>query len=134
MSNEQVGAIMRLRVDSLTLHPACWLVPEMRNDEWAAFLADVSRRGIQDPLVVQGGLILDGRHRWKAAQAAELETVPCRIVEFSDEEQKQYAIAAALHRRQLSDDQRAVMAAKYRETLVDQSKTERASIAGSAGG
>lgn len=120
------GVILRLRVAELSLHPACELVPEMSPTEWSEFLADVGRRGIQEPLVVQGRQILDGRHRWRAAQAADVETLPVRIVELSPEEQTRYVIAATLHRRQLSEAQRVVMAAKYRETLVKESKEKRA--------
>lgn len=135
MNPEPLGELMRMRADELTLHPACKLVPEMGPQEWVDFLADVGRRGIVEPLVVMESQVLDGRHRLRAAGAADMEYVPCRrIAELSEKEAAAFVIAAAIRRRQLSDDQRATLAAKYRELIVKESKQERASTAGKAGG
>lgn len=130
MSQEELGALVRLRVDALSLHPACKLVPEMTNSEWTEFLADVGRRGIQEPLVVdEQDQILDGRHRHRAAGFAETETVLCRRVEFDEAEKTRFVLGAALHRRNLTIDQRAMMAAKYRERLTAEAKAQRSEAA-----
>lgn len=55
---------------------------EMRQ-EWDAFVTSVKRDGILEPLQVvadgDGYLVIDGRHRLAAAEAAGLESVPCFV-------------------------------------------------------
>ncbi len=105
--------IEHLRVADLTPHPEAGIVPQMRSDEWASLLADVSRQKVQVPLLIQSGkLILDGRHRHKAAVLTDAETVPCIVVDLSEADQLKAIINAAVLRRQLSDDQRSVLAAR----------------------
>ena len=131
MSQEELGALVRLRVDALKLHHACELVPEMTTAEWTEFLADVGRRGIQEPLVVdERDQILDGRHRHRAAGFAEIEFVLCRRRADLDEAEKtRFVLGAALHRRNLTIDQRAVLAAEYKQRLAKVGNIERASAA-----
>lgn len=124
-----------LKISDLTLHPACDTVPRMRPDEWAVFLEDVQRRGVQEPIVVQrGGRVLDGRHRLEAAKARGDETVPARLVDVSEKEQIDFIIAAAVLRRHLTDDQRSILAAKFREPISKAAKADRAKKAGATGG
>lgn len=106
--------IVRVPTDELRPHPASSDVPKMSGAEWALFLADVGRRGVQEPLVVLAGtdLVLDGRHRLDAAELSEAEDVPVRYVDVPESEQVDYVIRAAICRRHLNESQRALLAAK----------------------
>lgn len=95
-------------VTALRLHPKAGVVPEMSADEYQAFLADLRRRGVVDPLqVTPGGVVIDGRHRLRAARDLGLGEVPVRVVD--PEDAVEYMIRAAVSRRQLSPGQRAAL-------------------------
>jgi hypothetical protein len=80
--------IMHVPVSDLGTHWAARNMPDMRPEEWEAFLDDVKTHGVKDPLTVQKeGFALDGRHRLKAARECGQETVPVRVVDLSEEEQ-----------------------------------------------
>lgn len=109
-------------VSGLRPHALADQVPEMRPAEWRAFLADVAERGVLEPvrLAPDGVTVLDGRHRLRAARElglAELPTAPA-LCEPGDE--ASYMIRAALHRRHLSDDQRAMLAARLSQSIGEE--------------
>jgi hypothetical protein len=122
-------------VRDLQPHPTTDDVPAMRPEEWTPFLADVCARGVQEPLTVQkGDRVLDGRHRLRAARESGHETVPARVVDLAEDEQVAWVYRTALLRRHLSDDQRAVLAARWSHAQGKAVKRERAAKAGRAGG
>jgi ParB-like chromosome segregation protein Spo0J len=127
----ETGNIVNLPVRDLRPHPAALKVPEMRDEEWKPFLESVRTSGVQDPLTVQkGGRVLDGRHRLKAARESGQETVPARVVDLGPDEQTALVYRTALLRRHLSDDQRAMLAARRTEAEARKSRSERARKAG----
>jgi len=110
------GSVELIALSSIDEHEAGKVVPEMRSEEWTAFLADVSRRGIQEPVVVckwkRRNVLLDGRHRVRAARLADHETIPARVIEVDEKEQVAWIIRAALLRRHLKDHQREMLGAR----------------------
>jgi ParB family chromosome partitioning protein len=65
------------------------------------------RHGVLQPLVVRprpegGYMIVAGERRWRAAQQAGLETVPCRVIEFSDRQATEAALEENLKREDLN--------------------------------
>jgi N6-adenosine-specific RNA methylase IME4 len=81
----------------------------MQAIEWRAFLADVNERGVVTPLeITSEGVVLDGRHRLRAARELGLASVPVRVVEPEDD--VSYMLRAALSRRQLTASQKAALA------------------------
>jgi len=130
--------VVRLPVAGLRPHHVAADVPPMRAEEWESFVADVKARGVLDPLTVQhdsdGGVVLDGRHRLRAAQEAGLADVPVLLVDLSADEQVACVYRTALLRRHLNDDQRAVLAARWAAAEAKKARTERATKAGLAGG
>src|SRR3990167_6840232 len=97
----------------LTPHAEAGLIPEMRPDEWRAFVSDVREHGIVEPLAVLGSVVLDGRHRLRAALEVGLDAVPVRDLSLNGADARDFMLRAALLRRHLSDDQRAVIAAMF---------------------
>lgn len=119
-------SIVLMSVSELRLHRAAELVPVMRTDEWQPFIEDVRQHGVREPVVVQeGGVILDGRHRWQAAKETGMAFVPARTVNLPPSDQIKYVIAAAVLRRHLSDDQRAQLAARLRQPMSDAVQSEK---------
>lgn len=110
---DAVNASVRLVAPTqLRLHPRAGIVPEMSKAEYAALVADIKRDGVVlEPLCAVGDVVLDGRHRLLAATELGLEAVPVRDVHLGVESELSFMLRTALHRRHLSDDQRAMMAA-----------------------
>lgn len=112
-------------VTKLREHDLAGFVPDMRPDEWRAFFDDVAERGVVNPLtILKDGLILDGRHRYRAARELGLARVPVRTVSLNSASAEEYMIKAALLRRHLSDDQRAVLARKWQKRESEKAQSE----------
>ena len=106
----------------------------MRRREWEAFLADVRERGVLEPLHLaeDGVTVLDGRHRLKAALNLGLDKVPVVMADLGGLSEYDYIVRAATLRRHLSDDQRAILAARLHEHLSKEAKRQRAKRASDA--
>jgi N6-adenosine-specific RNA methylase IME4 len=89
--------------------------------QWRDFVAQVARDGrILEPLVVVGDEVVDGRHRLHAARELGFETIPTKPLQLAPGETiETFVYRAALARRHLNDDQRAILAAKYATSLPD---------------
>lgn len=96
-------------------HPVAHLVPDMRPGEWKDFCSDIASRGIKVPLEVLDGAVLDGRHRLRAALELGIETVPVVPAPLNGDTAETYILKAAVLRRHLTDDQRAMMAARWKQ-------------------
>lgn len=90
-------------------HPLADLFPMMSADEMAALVEDVRERGVQRPIVLLDGMVLDGRNRYMAAREAG---VGYRAVDFTGEDPIAFVISENLRRRHLTDSQRAMVAAR----------------------
>ncbi len=101
-------------LEKLKIHPQSYLIPDMRKEEYQELKSDINWRGIKVPLEInRNDMVLDGRHRLKAALELNLQAVPVIIREEQDE--VEYMLKAAVIRRHLTDDQRAAMAALWKE-------------------
>ncbi len=84
---------------------------EMGEEDLRELAASIEQAGIIEPLIVrplQAGRyeIVAGERRWRAAQLAGLEEVPCLVRELDDEQTQIIALIENLHRRDLSDYER----------------------------
>ena len=122
------------QVSALREHPLAAVVPEMRPGEWRAFLSDIGQRGVQEPLRVaaDGSTVLDGRHRLRAARELAIKAVPTAPALCEPGDEAGYMLRAALHRRHLSDDQRAILAVHLAEAMSAERRRERAQVAAQA--
>ncbi|MCL0102910.1 MT-A70 family methyltransferase [Dehalococcoidia bacterium] len=100
----------------LKIHPLAHLIPDMRGSEWQEFYTDIVMRGIKVPLeVLADGTVVDGRHRLRAAIELGMKEVPIVDAPLSGDSPEVYMLKAAVLRRHLTDDQRAALAALWRE-------------------
>jgi len=91
-----------------------------REPEWSAFVADVKKRGIQDPLVIAprkaGGFwLMDGRNRTAAGLEAALKDAPARI---STEAPESIIVGSLAARRHVSKQLLAYVALDCYPQLV----------------
>lgn len=91
-------------------HPAASCLPELPAEEYEALKADIKARGLQQPIAMQSGFLIDGRHRLKAC--AELGIEAATIELAATEDVVAYVVSANIRRRHLSESQRAMVAAR----------------------
>jgi hypothetical protein len=94
---------------ALDYHPAANLFPllEVESPEFGELVRDIREHGLLQPIVLHEGLILDGRNRYRACQHAGVEP---RFEEWSGESPTAYVLSLNVHRRHLTDGQRAMIA------------------------
>ena len=100
----------------LPMHPMVQDFPAMDTLQYAALKADIAATGIQQPILLWRGEVVDGRHRLQAA--TEIGIPPNRIPvrrlpdDLPESDVWRIAVAANIVRRSLSQTQRAMVAAK----------------------
>ena len=99
----------------------------MSAEEAASLKEDLSRNGIQMPIVIYDGKILDGRHRYEAALSLGLaeEDIPIRHL-GKNEDPLTCVISSNFNRRHLNTSQRALIAAGLSQEDENISINERA--------
>lgn len=93
-------------------HPLAELFPMLPDAEIRELADDIVTYGQRVPIVVLDGMVLDGRNRLAACRFADVEP---HLVEFDGADPLGFVLSHNLHRRHLSESQRAMVAAR----LVD---------------
>jgi ParB-like chromosome segregation protein Spo0J len=78
---------------------------------FAALVADIAAHGQREPILVLDGQVIDGRHRLRACEQLGLEPL-VRQVSADDGDPFGLVVSLNLHRRHLSEGQRAIIAAR----------------------
>ena len=93
----------------IAFHPLANIFPLMQVKVFADFKANIKAEGLREPVVIFEGMILDGRNRFRACQ--EVGITP-EFIEYRGGDPLAYVISLNLHRRHLSESQRAMVADK----------------------
>jgi N6-adenosine-specific RNA methylase IME4 len=96
-------------------HPLANIFPLMEGAAFDALVADIKANGLREPLVTFEGLLLDGRNRWRAAEAAGITITDKDIKQFDpkkDGDPLAFVISKNLQRRHLDESQRALAHAR----------------------
>lgn len=99
----------------LEFHSFANLFPLIEGADFDDLVEDVRVRGVHDPIDLWQGKILDGRNRYRAAQAAGIEIGPQNLRHYRPElygDPLDYVISKNLKRRHLDESQRALVAAR----------------------
>src|SRR4051812_34871308 len=101
------------QLSALEYHPLANLFPLIEGKDFEEFCAGIKADGrLHDKIVLLDGQILDGRNRYRACQAVGL-TPHFRAYDAKVEgDPLAYVFSKNLHRRHLSESQRAMVAAK----------------------
>jgi len=94
-----------------SLHPAAEIFPEMDASALAGLTADIAANGQHEPVLILDGQVIDGRCRLRACEELGIEP---RVRDISTEGGDPFVLAVSLnlHRRHLTESQRAMVATK----------------------
>ena len=94
----------------LAIHPAAEIFPMMSGSDFAALKEDIRQNGQREPIVCFDDKVLDGRNRYRACEELGIEPELCELESCPDP--VAYVLSMNLHRRHLTEGQRAAVAAK----------------------
>jgi ParB-like chromosome segregation protein Spo0J len=104
----------------LTAHPLADIFPLMEGEDFDALVEDIRANGLREPITLYEDKILDGRNRYRAAVKAKmqygLKEENFRTYQGSDP--LGFVVSANLHRRHLTESQRALIAARLVTTKL----------------
>lgn len=121
---------MTLLLGKYETHPAADLFPMMETEAIKRLAADIKEHGLRDPVVMHEDKVLDGRNRLKACDVAKVKP---RFVEWfnlldeaGDQNENpspvEWVLSRNLHRRHLTESQRAMVAAASLPMLKEEAK------------
>jgi hypothetical protein len=90
-------------------HELACLFPLMPDDELAALADDIEANGLREPLWLYEGKILDGRNRYRACVLKDIDQ---RVEHYRGKDPLGFVVSKNLHRRHLTESQRAMVAAR----------------------
>ena len=90
-------------------HPFANIFPLLEGEPFDNLVADIKANGLLQAITIYGNMILDGRNRLRACEAAGIEP---RFVEYGGGDPLSFVLSQNLHRRHLDELQRAMIAAK----------------------
>jgi len=99
-------------------HPLAAIIPPMSEAEFEDLKEDIRVNGQMETITTCDGMILDGRHRYRACRELGLRPITNFLIPV--ESPLAFVVAKNLHRRHLSESQRAMVAAR----LVPEFKAE----------
>jgi hypothetical protein len=105
----------------LPFHPYAELFPRMTNPEFEGLCADIARKGLLEDIVRYEGKILEGRERYVACERKKVQP---RFREYAGEcgSPLEFVVTKNLHRRHLTEGQRALVAARLRPHFQEEAR------------
>ena len=97
------------------VHPACAMLPLMSEDSLDELATDIRQRGLNSPIILHAGKLLDGRNRLLACEKAG---VAPEFEQFEGDDPIAWVLSHNFHRRHLSDTQKALVGAKAEQLLL----------------
>ena len=108
----------------MKLHTLAKLFPPMSDYEFELLQDDIKTNGCHTPLWLYDDMIIDGRHRFAACE--ELGITPeYKTFAGTEEEMLAFVISQNLHRRHLSETQRATVAAELANMTIGNPKGKK---------
>lgn len=93
--------------ERLEPHPLSLIFPSIPDGEFDALKASIVENGLRHPVVLYEGLILDGRHRYRACVEAGA-TVATKMFDGDYEAARRLVIDENVNRRHLTTSQRGL--------------------------
>ena len=114
----------------LAAHPLADIFPLMEGEDFDALVEDIKANGLREPITLYESAILDGRNRYRAVVKAGHQH------RLKEENFRQYTgndplglvVSANLHRRHLTESQRALIAARLVTTKLGDNQFNKPGI------
>ena len=111
--------IMSANLQAITNHRYADIFPMMNEDDFNRLMEDVRENGLQEPIWLYEGKILDGRNRYKACQ--ELGIAP-ELRKYQGGDPLKFVMSLNLARRHLNSSQCAFVALEVERVLAEEAK------------
>jgi ParB-like nuclease domain len=99
----------------LDFHPVADIFPMMSDHEFLNLVKDIEANGLREPVWLhQDGRIIDGRNRYRACREVGIEP-DVRVFVGEDSDLIPFVVSLNLHRRHLSESQRAMVGARIEQ-------------------
>lgn len=118
VSNSFIGLENEVSPNGLEIHPIANLFPEMSESQFDELKQDIAQNGLQMPILMYGGKVVDGRHRLRACSALGINPKFAELEAANDKSVEQSVISINLHRRHLTESQKAIIAARLTNSSV----------------
>jgi hypothetical protein len=100
----------------MNIHPAALIFPEMPDPEYQALRADIKEHGLLEPLTLCDGMLLDGRHRYRACTELGM---PPRFEQYTGTDPEAFVRSRNEHRRHLTPEQREHLKAQRVQRVAE---------------
>ena len=107
---------------ALKVHPAAEIFPMLNAEELDALALDIKANGLQQPIVMWEGLLLDGRNRLAACAICGVEP---SFKQYEGNSPVTFVISANIKRRQLDASQRACVAVELEPMFAVEAKKKQ---------
>jgi hypothetical protein len=111
----------------MNAHPLSELLPVLSAADYTRLRDDIQEKGLLQPIIEHEGMILDGRHRWRACE--ELGVTP-QVVQYAGTDPAGYLYSVNLAHRHLTKGQLAIAAAKLKAHYTAQAKARQVASGG----
>lgn len=126
MPDREHGPALAIMSEAMKPHPAAEMFPLIAGIDFDALVADIRDNGQRVPIVIYDNMILDGRHRYKACLQLGIEPA---VIEWNGKGTPEFFVLSMnLHRRHLSESQRATIAAKIATRPPHRQKDKAANL------
>lgn len=95
--------------EPVRFHEYANLFPMLEGKPRAELVEDIALNGMQEPIVMMGPVILDGRNRYMCARETGAEI---KAIQYEGDDPLGFVISKNLKRRHMTESQRAMVAAK----------------------
>jgi hypothetical protein len=105
---------------NMEFHPIADVFPLMEGQDFEELAQSIKENGQRDPIMTFNELILDGRNRYRACQAAGVEPL---MEEYTGNDPLAYVVDKNMRRRHMEIGQRAMVAAEIAKLKSGRPKT-----------
>ncbi len=130
----ETAAVIDLDTINYEVHPVAGLFPFIEGAAFREFVADIRTNGQREPVVLdKRGRLMDGRNRARACQVLGIDVIE-KVYDGDDspEGEQAWILSHNVHRRHLTESQRAMVAARLAD-MRQGARTDLPSIDGRSG-
>lgn len=111
----------------MNAHPLADLMPSMSGSDFERLREDIRLHGLNEPIWIFEGQVIDGRHRHRACAGLGID---CPTREFTGDDPHAFVVSQNIHRRHLTGKQRMALIAELLKAKPERSDRQVAEAIG----